>query len=302
MARPLRIEFPGALYHVTARGNARQDIYLTDDDRRNFLAILKKAVERNDWLCHAYCLMSNHYHLLIEIGNPGLSKGMKYLNGVYSQYFNRQHDRVGHLFQGRYKAILVEKDSYLQELSRYIVLNPVRAAMVRSAKDWPWSSYRVTAGMSKDPGCLVVDNLLASFGGRRGKAQDTYKRFVSEGRGQPSPWYGLKNQIYLGSEEFVEDMQCQLDKDQSLEDIPKLQKGRVKKPLSYWDDKGNTRNERMAMAYLSGCYTLYEIGDYFGVSYATVSRAVKAYECARRKASYLISATGIYSISGSTAG
>lgn len=284
MARPLRIEFSGAFYHVTARGNARQDIYLTDDDRHKFLAILGRAVERNDWLCHAYCLMSNHYHILIEIGSPGLSKGMKYLNGVYSQYFNCQHDRVGHVFQGRYKAILVEKDSYLQELSRYIVLNPVRASMVRSTRDWPWSSYRATAGISEGPDCLVVDTLLASFGARKGKAQDAYKRFVTEGRGHPSPWQGLKNQIYLGSDEFVEAMQCQLDKDQSLDDIPKPQKGSVKKPLSFWAKKGKTRNERMAIAYLSGCYTLYEIGDYFGVSYATVSRAVKAYELARCKA------------------
>ena len=278
MARPLRIEFSGALYHVTARGNGRQDIYFTDDDRRYFLNTLARAVERNGWLCHSYCLMSNHYHLLVETGNPNLAKGMKYINGVYSQYINHQHGRVGHLFQGRYKAILVEKDSYLREVSRYIVLNPVRAGMVRSARDWEWSSYRATAGMSDATDFLTVDVLLACFGARKKIAQEAYRRFVSEGRGQSSLWHELKNQIYLGSDAFVEDMQCQLREDQSLKDIPRPQKGMVKKPLSYWVEKGSMRNERMALAYLSGCYTLYEIGDYFEVSSATVSRAVKAYE------------------------
>ena len=121
MARPLRIEFAGGLYHVTSRGNAREDIYCNDDDRKIFLQLLYRACERYDWYCHAYCLMSNHYHLLIETGTPSLSKGMKYINGSYTQAYNRLHKRVGHVFQGRYKAILVEKDNYLLELSRYIV-------------------------------------------------------------------------------------------------------------------------------------------------------------------------------------
>ena len=150
MARPLRIEFAGALYHVTARGNARQDIYEDDDDRRIFLKYLARVCDRHEWLCHAYCLMPNHYHLLVETGKPTLSKGMMYLNGVYTQYYNRQHARVGHLFQGRFKAVLVEKDAYLLELSRYIVLNPVRG-VAKLAKGWLWSSYRATAGLAPSP-------------------------------------------------------------------------------------------------------------------------------------------------------
>ena len=139
MARPLRIEFAGALYHVTARGNAREDIYGDDIDRQQFLSLLQSTVTRYDWYCHAYCLMDNHYHLLIETNTPTLSKGMKFLNGTYTQYYNRQHHRVGHVFQGRFKAILVQKESYLLELARYIVLNPVRARRVRSANEWRWS-------------------------------------------------------------------------------------------------------------------------------------------------------------------
>lgn len=279
MTRPLRIEYAGALYHITARGNAKQDIYLDNEDRRQFLEILTTTITRNNWLCHAYCLMSNHYHLLIETGEPTLSRGMRYLNGVYSQYINRKHRRVGHLFQGRFKAIFVEKDSYLLELSRYIVLNPVRAHMVRTAKDWPWSSYRATAGQVKRPEWLTTDCLLSGFNSTRKKAIEAYTQFVTEGQGQPSPWQELKNQIYLGSEQFVENTQCHLEPGHSLANVPKPQKGRVKKPLSYYVAKSAFRNESMALAYASGCYTLKEIGDYFGVSYVTVSRAYKKLEC-----------------------
>jgi len=126
MSRPMRLEFPNALYHVTSRGNAQQNIYLTDADRQQFLNVLNHVCQRYNWVVHAYCLMSNHYHLLIETPDGNLSKGMRQLNGLYTQDFNRAHKRVGHVYQGRYKAILVEKQAYLLELARYIVLNPVR--------------------------------------------------------------------------------------------------------------------------------------------------------------------------------
>jgi len=278
VARPLRIEYAGALYHLTARGNAQQKIYLHDDDREDFLKILQNACDRYHWICHAYCLMDNHYHLLIETQQATLSKGMKYLNGLYTQHFNQRQKRVGHVFQGRYKGILVESDRYLLELARYIVLNPVRARMVRSAKDWPWSSYRATAGISSGHTCLTTDWILAGFGKQKKNAQDAYRRFVQEGKRQPSPWESLKNQIYLGSDQFVEDMQCKLDPAQSLNDIPKPQKQAPSKPLTYYQEKYKERNLAMAKAYRSGHYTLQEVGSHFGVSYVTVSRAVKAME------------------------
>lgn len=275
MARPLRIEFAGALYHVTARGNAQQDIYAGDDDRRQFLDLLGHTVDRHDWYCHAYCLMGNHYHLLIETNTPTLAKGMKFLNGTYTQYFNRRHLRVGHVFQGRYKAILVQKEAYLLELARYIVLNPVRAQMVRSAKDWPWSSFRATAGLTDSAACLTADWLLAGFARTAGLARQRYVEFVQAGRGQPSPWQQLKNQIYLGDDEFVSDTQCQLDPRQSLKDIPKKQKQAPVQPLSHFATAHPSRDEAMVQAYMSGHYTLEQVGEHFGVSYATVSRAVK---------------------------
>lgn len=279
MARPLRIEFSGALYHITARGNARQDIYLTYDDRQQFLKLLQRACDRYQWQCHAYCLMSNHYHLLVETQAPTLSKGMKYINGTYTQAFNRRHKRVGHVFQGRFKGILVDKDSYLLELSRYIVLNPVRARIVRSAKDWPWSSYRATSGQTKAHALLTTDWILSNFGRSRKIAQEKYKAFVQNGKNQTCPWESLKNQIYLGPDKFVEKMQLKISPEQSLKDIPKPQKSSPVKPLTFYKGKYKIRNKAMAEAYRSGHYTLVEVGAEFGVSYATVSRAVKEYEC-----------------------
>ena len=150
--------------------------------------------------------MSNHYNLLIEIGRSTLSKGMKLLNGSYTQSFNRGHGRTGHLFQGRYGAILVGKENYFLELSRYIVLNLVRARVVRSAVDWKWSSYRTTAGSTDNESFLTTDWTLSCFSNRKKSAQKNYRNFVQAGSNQPSPWDALKNKIYLGDDELVEDM------------------------------------------------------------------------------------------------
>lgn len=146
MSRPLRIEFAGGLYHVTSRGDGREAVFLRDQDRGSFLRVLSQVVQDFNWAVHVYCLMENHYHLLIKTPGGNLSKGMRQLNGVYTQRFNRQHGRVGHVFQGRYKAVIVQREWYLSELARYVVLNPVRAHMVNSPAEWPWSSYRATAG------------------------------------------------------------------------------------------------------------------------------------------------------------
>jgi len=146
VARPLRIEYAGALYHVTSRGDRREDIYFDDDDREIWLAVFAQVCARFNWRCHAWCLMDNHYDILIETIEGNLSKGMRQLNGVYTQQSNRKHGLYGHLFQGRYKAILVEREAYLLELSRYVVLNPVRAGMAKDIDDWKWSSYPAMMG------------------------------------------------------------------------------------------------------------------------------------------------------------
>jgi len=163
MSRPLRIELAGGLYHVTSRGDRREDIYLSDDDRLAWLDILGAVCERFQWSCHAWCQMDNHYHAIIETPEGNLSQGMRQLNGVYTQYVNRTHDRVGHVFQGRFKAILVERDAYLLELARYVVLNPVRARMVKRPEQWVWSSYRAVIGQADRPPWLHIDWILGQF-------------------------------------------------------------------------------------------------------------------------------------------
>jgi putative transposase len=147
MARPLRIEYEGAVYHVTSRGNARNEIFLNETDRADLLSILDTVIHRFHWICHAHCLMNNHYHLLIETAERNLFQGIRHLNGVFTQHFDRRHGRVGHPLQGRFQAILVEKESYLLEHCRYVVLNPVRAQLVSRPEEWRWSSYSATAGL-----------------------------------------------------------------------------------------------------------------------------------------------------------
>lgn len=275
MTRPLRLEFAGALYHVTSRGDRHEDIYEVDKNRERFLSILGEVCDTYHWVTHSYCLMTNHYHLLIETPDANLSKGMRQLNGVYTQYFNRFHSRVGHVFQGRYKAILVDRNNYLLELTRYIVLNPVRAGMVRSAQDWNWSSYRSTVGHRDCPSWLSTGWLLAAFGRRKSSAIEAYKRFVSEGKGQPSPWQGLNSQVYLGDEKFVEKMKRLIADDKDLSEIPSPQRKNVPKSLKIYAEVAGSRDIAILNAYASGGYSMKEIGEYFGLHYSRVSRIVK---------------------------
>ena len=222
MSRPLRLEFPGALYHLTARGHTQQDIFLDDRDRDAFLAILGREIDQQGWSYYAYCLMDNHYHLLIDTPEANLVLGMQRLNSRYAQRFNRRHHRVGHLFQGRYKSILVDRESHLLELTRYIVLNPVRAGMVAQAEGWPWSSFRATTNEAPSPPWLNVAWLLSQFGRTESSAIESYCRFVQEGVQAPSPWAALQGQIWLGGEAFRAHMQSLLE-GKSLQDIPRLQ-------------------------------------------------------------------------------
>jgi putative transposase len=262
MARPLRLEFTGALYHITSRGNRREYIFKDDEDHQHFLLLINQVCETYNWVWHAYCLMSNHYHLLIETPDANLSKGMRHLNGVDTQTHNRRHDRPGHVFQGRYKAILVEKLSYLLELARYIVLNPVRAQMVRSVRDWPWSSYLATAGQISAPEFLQTDWILAAFGKRKRQAMDAYQKFIAEEKGQPSPWQALRNQVYLGSETFVDKLQKHINMDKDLDEIPSSQRRPTAMTLENYLIYYGDRNIAIFKAYQSGGYTLKEISQY----------------------------------------
>ncbi len=279
MARPLRIEYPGALYHVTARGNARADIFLEDADRVRLLEGYAHVSSRFNWRCHAYCLMGNHYHFVIETPDANLSQGMRQFNGVYTQQFNRVHGRTGHVFQGRFKGILVERESYLLELCRYVVLNPVRAGMVRSAREWAWSSYRATAGQAVASSWLTTDWVLGHFGRTRAQAEAAYRAFVTEGRNQPPIWEELQHQVYLGSEAFIRKAQKHLEATQDLSEVPRAQRRTPAKSLAwYMTQSGRAPQQAMARAYASGGYTLKAIAQQFGVHYSTVSRAVRKAE------------------------
>lgn len=275
MARPLRIEFQGALYHVTARGDRREPIYEDGEDREVFLSTLAAVIRDMNWLCHGYCLMTNHYHLLIETPDGNLSKGMRQLNGVFTQASNRRHRRCGHLFQGRFKGILVDKDAYLLELTRYVVLNPVRARMVHQPADWPWSSYRAMVGRADSPSWLETDALLAQFSDQITEARARYAQFVAEGLDVASPWEHLKGQIYLGDEEFVKRMQANLELVRTDVNIPKRRRRLPAPSLEQLASQYVDRNQAIHAAYRTGQYSYQEIGDYFGLHFTTVGQIVR---------------------------
>ncbi len=180
MARPLRIEYPGEFYHVMHRGNRGSAIFKSKRDREKLFEYFDKAVERFHIKIHTYCLMTNHYHLLVETPQPNLSQAIKWINGSYAMYFNRKRKLSGHLFQGRFKAVLVDADEYLKHLSRYIHLNPVRAGIVESVKDYPWSSYPCFSGYKKAPEWLETQWLLSLFGKKLKKSKIAYRKFTED--------------------------------------------------------------------------------------------------------------------------
>ena len=275
MARPLRIEYPGALYHVTSRGDRQEAIFDDDQDRTGFLNIVGEVVLQFRWCCHAYCLMGNHYHLMIETRQGNLTKGMRQLNGVFTQWSNRRHRRSGHLFQGRYKAILVDRDAYFLELSRYVMLNPVRAGMVKHPRLWAWSSYGATIGSTPAPAWLTTDDLLAQFGKRRAGARRKYQEFVAEGMGGESIWKELKGQIYLGDDDFVDQMQCKLGEREQDVNIPKVQQLGPAPKLDAIRRQYKDRDGAIRAAYETGGYSYQQIAKEFGVHFTTVGRIVR---------------------------
>ena len=288
MARPLRIEYDGAVYHVTARGNARKAIYKDDEDRNTFLEVLHQVNERFNWLCHAYCLMNNHYHLLIETPDGNLSKGMRQLNGVFTQRFNNRHHRVGHIFQGRYKSILIDNEGYLLEVSRYVVLNPVRAKAAEKPEDWKWSSYRGTAGLEVPHRCLTTDWLLGQFGTRKRHAESKYREFVWAGVGERDLWKKVRGQSILGEDDFIGRILGHVKGHEEIKEIPRSQRFVGRPAISAVLSEGAYANKKtravvVRQAFLDHGYSLKEIADCLGVHYSTVSRIVGGSDYARNK-------------------
>lgn len=276
MSRPLRIELENGYYHVTARGDRRSTIFRTDSDRLTWLDLLGETCERFDFVVLAYCQMGNHYHLVLQTRQGQLARGMRFLNGNYSQYFNRQHRLVGHVFQGRYHAVLCQGDKHLMELQRYTVLNPLRAGLVAHPAQWLWSSFAAIVGTIDAPPWLARDSVLAQFGNEIQTAIETFQAFVLEGIGMENPFRAVRNQLFFGDDEF-----CQLAAQQkmvgNLLEIKRAQRQAIVRPLaSYFEDSGNEK-DAIAQAYLSRAYTMAEIAEHKRISIRTVCRAVNAY-------------------------
>lgn len=283
MARPLRLEYPGAVYHVTSRGNARERIFFDNADREAFLEILETVVDKYNWLCHSYCLMDNHYHGLIETPDPNLARGMRQLNGMYTQKFNRRHNRVGHVFQGRYKSIVVEKNGHLLELCRYIVLNPVRAGMVKKPNKWSWSSYNATAYSVKAPVFLSVGWILSQFSKKINDARKGYRKFTAEGivKESASPWKNLVGQIVYGGSDFVANIQSRLLEAKDIGEIPRIQRFPGRPSLGTHFNKKTipnkaARNGKIKIAHMQYGYTLKEIAEQLNIHYSTVSKVLRS--------------------------
>jgi REP-associated tyrosine transposase len=292
MARPLRLEFPGAVYHVMARGLERGSLFRDVGDRHSFFGLLGRITEDEGWETHAYCLMSNHYHLLIETPHGSLSRGMHMLNARYSQRFNRAHDRRGHFFEGRFRSILVQKESHLLELHRYIVLNPVRAKLADRAGDWKWSSYRATAGIDEAPVWLETDWTLSQFGRGRAAARKAFARFVAEGRDSGREIEEIERKGYVGDQDFGKSIRRRLEGKDIPDEIPlrfrtarpEVSLDEVRRAVSKeWGvaepalSRRRGGDEKKAAIYLARKLTREggrEIGAAFGVKAAWVSNIV----------------------------
>ena len=225
MARPLRLEFPDALYHVTSRGNEKRTIFRSDRDRKAFLDFLGKAAKRFGWSVTAYVLMTNHFHLVIQTAEPNLSRGMHWFNSAYVGWFNRIHKRCGHLYQGRFKAFLIEKEAYFAEVLRYVVLNPVRAHMVERPEEHKWSSYRATAGYETAPAWLDLQSALEFFHPDRDQAQADYKEFVcAKIASDDCLWDNLTNRIFLGTDDWTRKMRKTVETKPRSTDHPRKQR------------------------------------------------------------------------------
>jgi len=234
MARPLRIEFADALYHVMSRGNDRRAIVRDDADGQRRCEWLARTVEVYDWRLHAFCLMRNHEHLFVETPEPNLSAGMQHLNGSYTSYFNRRHRRVGHLFQGRFKAQLIDNEGYYWAISRYIHLNPVRARLVERPEEWAWSSYRGYHRASIQLPWVTYNRVLREFGRNADEARRAYRRFVAEGieTKLEAPWASAVEGLIVGGDSFVKKVRGMLSGRRRDRSLPMVEALRPRPSLS----------------------------------------------------------------------
>ena len=285
MGRPLRIEYPGAIYHVTSRGDRQEAIFKTVADRAMLLDIVDQAMERLDARMFAFCLMGNHFHFVLQTGQPNLSRLMRHINGEYTRAFNKRHQLAGHVFQGRYHAAVVDSDAYLIEVCRYVELNPVRAGLVGSPTDWPWCSYSAHIGAVDGPTWLATTTLHGHLLGRdvatpsdRRQAAHLYAEAVAAGRDVDLWRHHLREEIFLGSEEFAARARARATEERlRSKDIPCTQRtGQC--ALADWLTGDRTRDEAFLLAYSRGGMTMTAIARQSKLSISAVSRLIAAAE------------------------
>jgi REP element-mobilizing transposase RayT len=286
MSRPLRIEFPGAVYHVTSRGDMREPIYRDDADRLLQLDVLATALDRFDAQVLAYCQMGNHYHLVLNTRQGNLSRLMRHLNGVYTQGFNRRHGLVGHLFQGRFKAILVDRDAYLLALCRYVERNPVAARLVQVPDAWPWSSCQAHLGQVPTPPWLDSQGLYGHLLGQaprtlaqQRRAQALYADLVGQAQtGDDSFWTSaLRGQIYLGDETFVDRMRAKAGAEVlQAKAVPRMQRSSAKTWAQCLELCNGDRDQALVLAYREGGLTMTALAATLGLSVTHISRLIAA--------------------------
>ncbi len=282
MARQLRIEYPGAFYHVTSRGNRKEPIFLTDHDREALLEYFKDANKKFDAIVHAYCLMKNHYHLLLHTLRANLSKIMHFINTSYTILFNTRHSRVGHLFQGRFRAILVEADNYAQELSRYIHLNPVRAKIVTRPEAYEWSSYQTYLGAQRSEPWLNTHTVLGYFDRNLIVARKKYAAFVTAALGKEieSPLEKAVSSLILGSNDFVDKIKADfIQKRSEQREVPAIRKLKEKPSIEIIQkfvgqalgaENRLARNIAIFLCHTQTDYALKEISEYFSIGKSSI--------------------------------
>ena len=295
MVRPLRLTYENATYHITTRGNRRENIFYSDKDKAVFVEKMNETFSKYSFTCYAYCLMDNHYHLFIKTPHAKISEGMHYLNASYTNWFKAVHKIVGVVFQGRYKSILVDEDSYGIKLSAYIHLNPLRAGIVTDIEDYKWSSYLDYIGKSKSLEGLDTEFILGQFDEDTGKARRKYKRFIFENIDMDNPLEESYRGIAVGSERFIERIKDKINSIGKKREIVEtrvagtygaeeivsciVKRFEVGKEEVFRKSRGNIY--RQIAMFLMKRYTmlsLRDIGEIFKIDYAGVSQSCRRFE------------------------
>ncbi len=274
MARPVRIEYSGAYYFISSKAAPGQTVFKDTKDRQEFLSILQEVVKRMHWEVLAYNILPDSFQLFIKTPKPNLSRGMRQLNGVYTQRYNAKYDSTGNIFHGRFKAVLVEAKHCFEDVLKYVLLMPLLKRKARKLDKWKWSSYQATMGLIEAPEWLKVDEVLSHFGKQPNRARMALKKALENTDKDFDLMAQVKAQILLGSDAFINKWKKQLVSGKIM-DRARQRKSKKIKPLTDFSKRFKNIKVAMVKAYETGNYTLDQIGSHFGVHYSTVSRTVK---------------------------